>query len=92
MKKILLLAVAALVIGCSGNKRSGLLPDGYEMGIQMYTLRTMIGSAQLYEANHERVIDSLKAFGSTIEEARADLFALYYLPDAGDIGVYPRYP
>ena len=26
--------------------------------------------------------DSLKAYGSTIEEARADLFALYYLPDA----------
>ena len=25
--------------------------------------------------------DSLKAYGSTIEEARADLFALYYLPD-----------
>lgn len=25
--------------------------------------------------------DSLKAYGSTIEEARADLFALYYMPD-----------
>lgn len=25
--------------------------------------------------------DSLKAYGSTIEEARADLFGLYYLPD-----------
>lgn len=25
--------------------------------------------------------DALKAYGSTIEEARADLFALYYLPD-----------
>lgn len=68
MRKILLLAVTALVIGCSGNKKSGLLPDGYEMGIQMYTLRTMIGSAQLYEANHERVMDSLKAFGFTQAE------------------------
>ena len=38
------------------------------MGIQMYTLRTMIGSAQLYEANHERVMDSLKAFGFTQAE------------------------
>lgn len=26
--------------------------------------------------------DALKAYGATIEEARADLFALYYLPDA----------
>ncbi len=26
--------------------------------------------------------DALKAYGSTIEEARADLFALYYIPDA----------
>jgi dipeptidyl-peptidase-3 len=26
--------------------------------------------------------DTLKAYGSTIEEARADLFGLYYLPDA----------
>ncbi len=26
--------------------------------------------------------DALKAYGSTVEEARADLFGLYYLPDA----------
>ena len=25
--------------------------------------------------------DALKAYGSTIEEARADLFGLYYIPD-----------
>lgn len=35
--------------------------------------------------------DSLKAYGSTIEEARADLFALYYLPDAKlvELGLVP---
>lgn len=35
--------------------------------------------------------DSLKAYGSTIEEARADLFALYYLPDAKlvELGLIP---
>ncbi len=35
--------------------------------------------------------DSLKAYGSTIEEARADLFALYYLPDAKlvELGLTP---
>lgn len=35
--------------------------------------------------------DGLKAYGSTIEEARADLFALYYLPDAKlvELGLTP---
>lgn len=36
--------------------------------------------------------DSLKAYGSTIEEARADLFALYYLADAKmlELGLLPE--
>ena len=36
--------------------------------------------------------DSLRAYGSTIEEARADLFALYYLADAKllEMGLTPR--
>ena len=36
--------------------------------------------------------DSLKAYGSTIEEARADLFALYYLPDPKlvELGLTPN--
>ena len=35
--------------------------------------------------------DALKAYGSTIEEARADLFGLYYLPDAKlvELGLVP---
>jgi dipeptidyl-peptidase-3 len=36
--------------------------------------------------------DALKAYGSTIEEARADLFALYYIPDAKlvELGLTPN--
>ena len=36
--------------------------------------------------------DALKAYGSTIEEARADLFGLYYLPDEKlvELGLTPR--
>ena len=36
--------------------------------------------------------DALKAYGSTIEEARADLFALYYLPDEKlvELGLTPN--
>ena len=37
------------------------------------------GSGQLLPGVDQ---DALKAYGSTIEEARADLFGLYYLPDA----------
>ena len=35
--------------------------------------------------------DALKAYGATIEEARADLFGLYYLPDAKliELGLLP---
>lgn len=35
--------------------------------------------------------DALKAYGSTVEEARADLFGLYYLPDAKlvELGLTP---
>lgn len=35
--------------------------------------------------------DALKAYGSTIEEARADLFGLYYLPDVKlvELGITP---
>lgn len=36
------------------------------------------GSGQLLPGVDQ---DALKAYGSTIEEARADLFGLYYLPD-----------
>ena len=36
--------------------------------------------------------DALKAYGSTIEEARADLFGLYYLPDQKmiELGLTPN--
>lgn len=36
--------------------------------------------------------DALKAYGSTIEEARADLFALYYMADAKlvELGIIPN--
>jgi len=46
------------------------------------------GSGKLLEGVDS---DGLKAYGSTIEEARADLFALYYLPDAKlvELGLTP---
>lgn len=47
------------------------------------------GSGQLLAGIDQ---DALKAYGSTIEEARADLFGLYYLPDAKlvELGLTPN--
>lgn len=47
------------------------------------------GSGQLLPGVDQ---DALKAYGSTIEEARADLFGLYYLPDAKmvELGLTPN--
>ena len=47
------------------------------------------GSGQLLPGTDP---DSLKSYGSTIEEARADLFALYYLPDPKlvELGLTPN--
>lgn len=46
------------------------------------------GSGQLLPGVNQ---DALRAYGSTIEEARADLFGLYYLPDAKmrELGLTP---
>lgn len=46
------------------------------------------GSGQLLPGVDQ---DALKAYGSTIEESRADLFGLYYLPDAKlvELGLTP---
>ena len=46
------------------------------------------GSGQLLPGVDQ---DALRAYGSTIEEARADLFGLYYLPDAKmvELGLTP---
>lgn len=46
------------------------------------------GSGQLLPGVDQ---DALKAYGATIEEARADLFGLYYLPDAKmmELGLTP---
>lgn len=40
----------------------------HDLGIQLYTLRTMIGSAQLYEQNHDQVFDALAEYGFTQAE------------------------
>ena len=47
------------------------------------------GSGQLLPGVDQ---DALKAYGSTIEETRADLFGLYYLPDAKlvELGLTPN--
>lgn len=61
-----MLPLAAMLLGSCQNSStttSPTIPDHQPWGVQMYTLRTMIGSPELYEQNHTRVIDSLTAYG-----------------------------
>lgn len=39
-----------------------------DWGIQLYTLRSMIGTPDLYKTNHERVFNSLRSYGFTQAE------------------------
>lgn len=72
MKKLLNLIVIAAVMSACGPENAPQqqteVETGREYGIQLYTLRSMIGDSKLYEANHERVIDSLKSMGFTKAE------------------------
>lgn len=48
--------------------REGIKAAHQQWGIQLYTLRTMIGSPELYRANHERVFSTLADYGFTQAE------------------------
>jgi len=63
------------------NKEVQLMKDYLSLADKLHTdLHECLGhaSGQLLPGVDP---DALKAYGSTLEEARADLFALYYLPD-----------
>lgn len=101
MKKHLLhlLSVAALaaLTSCNTSTTSGPMDEPQqEWGIQLYTLRTMIGNPELYEANHRRVLDSLSAYGFTQAELygyeNGNIFGVpadRFVSDLHDAGITP---
>lgn len=48
--------------------RADIQTSEQEWGIQLYSLRTMIGSPELYKANHDRVFSTLADYGFTQAE------------------------
>lgn len=68
MKRIFIFCLAFVSIfsiNATGKKSAG----GKEMALQLYSIRTLIKSPELYAQNHEKVFKQLKEFGYTAVEA-----------------------
>ncbi|MBQ8046458.1 MAG: sugar phosphate isomerase/epimerase [Prevotella sp.] len=76
MKKIMFFALAMLMIGQvamaqQGNRRGTrrMAPVKKEMGLQLYSIRELIGSEESYAKNHVEVFRQLRDMGYTYVEA-----------------------
>ena len=68
MKKIfILLSAVALLAGCGQTKADK--PVKKEIGLQLYSIRSVIGNPELYAANHEEAFKALAEMGYTCVEA-----------------------
>ena len=68
MNKLLLavMATAALCTSCAPSQEAA----SAKFGIQLYSVRELVGNAELYAANHEQVLSDLASYGySSIEAA-----------------------
>ncbi|MBQ6286043.1 MAG: sugar phosphate isomerase/epimerase [Bacteroidales bacterium] len=66
-KAVILLSALALFVGCGQPKADE--PVKKEIGLQLYSIRNVIGNAELYAANHEEVFKALAEMGYTGVEA-----------------------
>ncbi len=67
MKRILImLALAGSVAGCCPKADA---PEGKDIGVQLYSLRTLIGNPEKYAENHVEVFNALAEYGYTSVEA-----------------------
>ncbi len=64
MKKIIIIACSLLALVSCGNTK----PAAKEIGIQLYSVRDLIGSNELYAQNHEEVFAKLAEMGYTTIE------------------------
>lgn len=77
MNKVLvsLFAAVALLSSCAGSDKccKECCKDGLEFGVQLYSVRELIGDAEKYAANHEQVLSQLAAMGyKSVEAANYD--------------------
>lgn len=64
----ILFTLSLLLSACTESQDNQETASAEPWGIQLYTLRSMIGSPELYAQNRQRVLDSLSAYGFTKAE------------------------
>ena len=67
MKRILILLSAVALLACCAQKPTE--PVKKEIGLQLYSIRSVIGNPELYAANHEEAFKALAEMGYTAVEA-----------------------
>ena len=77
MNKVLvsLFAAVALLSSCAGSDKccKECCKDGLEFGVQLYSVRELIGDAEKWAANHEQVLSQLAEMGyKSVEAANYD--------------------
>ena len=70
MKKsfYIIMSILLLVTAC-GRKKAGNEPVKKEFGVQLYSIRSVIGDSALYAANHEEAFKALAEMGYSYVEA-----------------------
>ena len=69
MKGISILLMSALMVAACGQEPKAQEPVKKEIGLQLYSIRNVIGNAEKYAANHEEVFKALAEMGYTAVEA-----------------------
>lgn len=76
MKRIFIILMSAIMVAACGNKAQE--PVKKDIGLQLYSIRSVIGNPELYAANHEEAFKLLASWGYTaVEAANYDNGKLY---------------
>ena len=67
MKRICVILMSAIMVAACGNKAQE--PVKKDIGLQLYSIRSVIGNPELYAANHEEAFKLLAEWGYTAVEA-----------------------
>ena len=61
--------MSAMLVAACGQQPKAQEPVKKDMGLQLYSIRNVIGNAEKYAANHEEVFKALAGMGYTAVEA-----------------------